>query len=132
MWAIITAFVRPGVKAASNCSIRPLRVNGSLSMKTGANPFWRMGATVVGKPAATVMTSSPGLSRREPSRGLDRAANASRLAEEPELHRTLPLTPRNSARLFSKASPSGPSVSQKSSVAPIAAATSSSVNTRPA
>ena len=44
-----------------------------------------IGLTVVGKPAATVMTSSPGLSRRSPSFGEVRAVRASRLADEPEL-----------------------------------------------
>ena len=44
-----------------------------------------MGATVVGNPAAAVMTSSPGLIWRGPSFELVRAAQARRLAEEPEL-----------------------------------------------
>ncbi len=91
-----------------------------------------MGATVVGKPAATVMISSPGLSRRLPSLGLDKAETASKLAEEPELHKMLFLTPRNSASPSSKASPSLPRVSQKSSVEETAAATSSVLKTRPA
>ncbi len=44
-----------------------------------------IGLTVVGKPAATVITSSPGLSRRSPSFGEVRAVTASRSADEPEL-----------------------------------------------
>ena len=41
--------------------------------------------TVVGKPQATVITSSPRLIWRSPSCGEVNAENASRLAEEPEL-----------------------------------------------
>ena len=37
-----------------------LYVGMSTSTKTGTAPFWMIGLTVVGKPAATVMTSSPG------------------------------------------------------------------------
>ena len=44
------------------------------------------------------------------------AVKASRFAEEPELTNSVCFTPRKSARLPSNASPSGPSVSQKSSV----------------
>ena len=44
-----------------------------------------IGLTVVGKPPATVMTSSPGLSWRSPSFGEVSAVSASRSADEPEL-----------------------------------------------
>jgi hypothetical protein len=44
-----------------------------------------MGATVVGKPAATVITSSPRWIRRSPRSGEVRAMKAKRFAEEPEL-----------------------------------------------
>ena len=44
-----------------------------------------IGLAVVGKPEATVMTSSPGLRARLPSLGLVRAERATRLAEEPIL-----------------------------------------------
>src|SRR5256885_1849726 len=44
-------------------------------------------ATVVGKPAATVMTSSPGTSLLSPSRGVMSAAVASRLALLPLFRR---------------------------------------------
>ena len=44
-----------------------------------------MGASVVGNPAAVVMTSSPGRRRRSPSLGEVSAASATRLALEPEL-----------------------------------------------
>ena len=40
---------------------------------------------MVGKPAATVMTSSPGRRRRSPSLGDVRHVSANKLADEPEL-----------------------------------------------
>ncbi len=113
--------------------MRALPVAGSLSMKTGTPPCWMIGATVVGKPAATVMTSSPGWMRLcSGSLCVVSAEKATRFADEPELTRSECFTPRRPASSFSKASPSGPSVSQKSSVEPTAASTSSSVKTRPA
>jgi hypothetical protein len=45
------------------------------------------GATVVGKPAATVITSSPLKICLSPSKGEVKAINARRFAEEPELTR---------------------------------------------
>ena len=57
------------------------------SQKTGTSPFWIIGFTVVGKPAATVITSSPGWSRRLPRAGEVRAESASRLALDPEFVR---------------------------------------------
>ena len=75
-------------------------------MNTGTAPFWMMGATVVGNPAATVITSSPGLIRRSAgSFGLVRAENANRFAEEPEFTRMERLTPMNFASSRSNASP---------------------------
>ncbi len=47
-----------------------------------------IGLTVVGKPGATVITSSPGLTRRFPSFGEVSAESATRLADEPELTST--------------------------------------------
>ncbi|WP_369751905.1 hypothetical protein [Microcystis sp. T1-4] len=44
-----------------------------------------MGLTVVGKPAATVMTSYPSLSCFSPSLGEVKALKATKLAEEQEL-----------------------------------------------
>ena len=106
---------------------------GSLSMKTGTAPFWMMGATVVGKPAAQVMTSSPGRMRRAGGSLCEvRALSATRFAEEPELTSSTCRTPRKSARPFSIAAPSLPRVSQKSSVEPTAASTSSGPKTRAA
>ena len=46
-----------------------------------------MGATVVGKPAARVMTSSPLLHRQSPKRGDVMVENATRLAKAP-IHQT--------------------------------------------
>ena len=60
-------------------------VPSSTSTNTGTARFWMIGLTVVGKPAATVMTSSPGRSRRSPSSGDVSALRATRFAEEPEL-----------------------------------------------
>ena len=55
-------------------------------MKTGTNPFCKIGATVVGKPAAQVMTSSPANSLFFSGIfELVRADNASKLAEEPDV-----------------------------------------------
>ena len=55
------------------------------STKTGTRLFCRIGLTVVGNPAAQVMTSSPGLSALARSIGEVSAVIASRLADEPEL-----------------------------------------------
>jgi len=95
-------------------------------MNTGTQPFCKIGATVVGKPAALVMTSSSGRNWRSPSLELVSAERATRFAEEPELTRMDFLTPSSAASSVSNASPSGPSVSQKSSVLETAASTSSS------
>ena len=59
-----------------------------------------IGLTVVGKPAATVITSSPGCSRRSPSFGDVSAVSASRLAEDPELTSVAPRTPKIARKLF--------------------------------
>jgi hypothetical protein len=105
----------------------------SASMNTGTAPTCTIGATVVGKPAATVITSSPGLSlRASGSLAEVRAEIATRLALEPELTSRLWRTPMKAANSLSMAAPSEPRVSQKSRVADTAASTSSSVKTRPA
>ena len=65
----------------------------STSTKTGTSPLSTIGLTVVGKPAATVITSSPGCRRRSPSFGEVRAETASRFADEPELQRIACRTP---------------------------------------
>ena len=57
----------------------------SISMNTGMAPICTIGLTVVGKPQATVITSSPGLIALSPSSGEVSAVMASRLAELPLL-----------------------------------------------
>ena len=69
---------------------------------------------MVGKPAATVMTSSPGLSRRSPSLGEVSALTASRLAEEPELTSEAQRTPTKRASFRSNSSAKRPVVNQAS------------------
>ena len=91
-----------------------------------------MGPTVVGKPAATVITSSPGLSRRSPSFGDVSVATASKLAEDPEFTINASPTPMKSARRLSNSSVKRPEVSQKSRTASVARQSSSGPKTRPA
>ena len=55
-----------------------LYVGKVTSTKTGSAPYWMIGATVVGNPAATVMTSSPGQIRFSPSFGDVSAMKAKR------------------------------------------------------
>src|ERR1700722_5568947 len=90
-----------------------------------------MGLTVVGKPAATVITSSPGLSRRSPSFGDVRALRAIRLAEEPELTSDADRTPTNRARFPSKVSPNRPVVNHASRAESTTALTSEASITLP-
>jgi hypothetical protein len=90
-----------------------------------------MGFTVVGKPAATVMTSSPGLSCRSPSVGEVSTETATRFAEEPEFTSRASRTPTNFANLNSNRSANRPAVSQKSSPDSTMANMSLSSKTRP-
>ena len=76
-------------------------VPSSTSINTGMRLFWRMGLSVVGKPHAVVMTSSPGLSLLLPSLGEVKVDIASRLAEDPEFVSKQCFTPRNSANIAS-------------------------------
>ena len=71
------------------------------STNTGTRLFWMIGLTVVGNPAATVITSSPGLKPRSPSLGEVRHDRASRLAEDPELTSRACRTPNRAANLRS-------------------------------
>jgi len=73
-----------------------------------------MGLTVVGKPAATVMTSSPGFSARSPNSWAVRQVSASRVAEEPELTSMAWAKPHQAANCSSNCSANRPVVSQKS------------------
>ena len=63
-----------------------------------------MGATVVGNPAATVMTSSPGKILFPFSKGEVSAIKASKLAEDPEFTSEQYFTPKNSEKSFSNLS----------------------------
>src|SRR5580698_6472564 len=74
-----------------------------------------IGFKVVGKPAATVMTSSPGLSRLSPSLGEVRALTARRFAEDPEFTSDAERTPTNRANLRSNSFACSPVVNQQSS-----------------
>ena len=56
----------------------------SISTRTGTNPIWTKGQTVVGQDRAGTMTSSPGINLFWYS-GLQIADKASKLADEPEL-----------------------------------------------
>lgn len=67
-----------------------------------------IGAIVVGKPAATVITSSPFFIHRSPSFKEVSAIKAKRFAEEPELTSEQYLTPIYSAKSLSSKSPINP------------------------
>ena len=86
-----------------------------MSTNTGTRPAIRIGFTVVGKPVAAVITSSPGRSRRSFSLGEVRVESATRLAEEPEFTVRAWRAPSLSASRASQASLNRPVVSQKSS-----------------
>src|SRR5581483_12512031 len=90
-----------------------------------------IGLTVVGKPAATVMTSSPGLIWRSPRRGEVRQEKAQRLADEPELTSEAPRTPKKRASLRSNCAANRPVVSQQSSEASMRLRRSEASNTLP-
>ena len=75
----------------------------SASMKTGTSPFCSSGFTVVGNPAAQVITSSPGRMARSRRRGEHSAETASKLAEEPELQVSTKRRPMNAASFASNA-----------------------------
>jgi len=71
--------------ASSSLEQSMLAVSSSTSTKTGIAPYWIIGDIVVGKHAATVMTSSPRLIYLFFSNGEVNVEKASRLAEDPEL-----------------------------------------------
>ena len=103
----------------------------STSTNTGTAPNCRIGLTVVGKPAATPMTSSPGLIARSPRRGLVSVENATRLADEPEFTVIACFTPMKSARRRSNMALKRPVVSQPSSEASTIACSSGAPITFP-
>jgi hypothetical protein len=90
-----------------------------------------IGFTVVGKPAATVMTSLPVTSARSP-RDRDVSADiANRFADDPELQRIAYLLPTYRDSFSSNFSAYGPAVNQKSKEASTSVATSVPSNVRP-
>ena len=115
--ASITARVRGPSGRPRAARRRCCRWAASTSTKTGTSPCWRIGLTVVGKPAATVITSSPAGAAGRPSRWLVSAAKATRLALEPELTSSACGTPSRPANSASNAASIGPRVSQKSRLA---------------
>ena len=131
VWAIMIAFVR-GVTAASMASTAGTYVPNSTSTNTGTARFWMIGLTVVGKPAATVITSSPGRKRRSPSDGESSALKATRLAEEPELTNSAVSSSIRAASPASNPSEYRPAVNQKSRLASTALINSLASKTRPA
>ena len=70
---------------------------------------------MVGKPAATVMISSPLFTCRSPKRGEVNAIKARRLAEDPEFTKEQYRTPKYRENSSSNASVYRPEVSQNSS-----------------
>ena len=86
---------------------------------------------MVGKPAATVITSSPGRSRSSPRAWLVNAVMASRLADDPEFTINACRIPTLLASALSNSFVSIPDVSQKSKEAFTAASISSSPKTFP-
>ena len=84
------------------------------STKTGTAPYCMIGATVVGKPAATVITSSPRCICLSSSNGEVNAIKANKLAEDPELTNEQYRTPRYFANSSSNCTVYLPAVSQNS------------------
>ena len=91
--ASIIAFVFE-LSAASIFETSMLCVSDSISTKTGTAPNCRIGFTVVGKPAATLITSSPCLMARSPNLDEVSAEKAKRFADEPEEVVNKNLTPK--------------------------------------
>ncbi|CAM5444568.1 hypothetical protein SCALM49S_05933 [Streptomyces californicus] len=102
-----------------------------MSTKTGTRPFWMIGLTVVGNPAATVITSSPGRSLRSPSTGEVRAVSARRFAEEPELVRCALRSPSRRANADSNFRQSEPAAIRIVSAASTSATRSFASSTAP-
>src|ERR1022692_792848 len=73
-----------------------------------------MGLTVVGTPAATVITSSPGRSLRSPSDGEVRQESATRLADDPEFTSEAQRTPMKAAKSRSNSAAKRPVVNHAS------------------
>ena len=84
------------------------------SKKTGIAPYCKIGFTVVGKEAATVITSSPGFIASSPSSFAVKAEKATKLAEEPEFTVNTDLTLIYLASFFSNSALNFPVVNQAS------------------
>ena len=101
--AIITALVLS--ESASSSFVTSMLYCGIVtSTNTGTAPYWIAGVIVVGKPAATVIISSPLLILLSPRSGDVSAINALRLADEPEFTTDTYFTPRYSPSFFSNSS----------------------------
>ena len=111
--AIMIAFVLSD-RASSSCATSMLYCGIVKSTKTGTAPYCIIGATVVGKPAATVITSSPLLICLSPKSGEVNVMKANRLADEPEFTREQYLTPKYSENSFSNLFAYLPAVNQNS------------------
>ena len=103
----------------------------STSRSTGTRPFWIRGFTVVGKPVAQVITSSPGSSRSSFRSSEVSALAATRFAEEPEFTVRQCLTPITLASRASNSRLKRPVVSQKSNAESTREPISSPSNTFP-
>jgi hypothetical protein len=112
-------------RASSSCVTSMLYVGKVTSTKTGTAPNCSIGKTVVGKPAATVITSSPGFTRRSPQVWLVIALNATRFALLPEFTSDAWRKPKDCARRVSNCRVKRPAVSQNSSELSTSSATSS-------
>ena len=77
-----------------------------ISKKTGMAPNCRIGLTVVGKLAASVITSSPCFIAFSPNLEDVNVENATRFADEPEFTVSKHLTPKNEDNFFLVAKPS--------------------------
>ena len=84
--ASITAFVF-GLNAFSSIFTSIFPVSKLTSTNTGTAPYCKIGVIVVGKPQATLITSSPRLIWRSFKSGLVSVIKASRFALEPEFTR---------------------------------------------
>src|SRR5690606_1169614 len=91
-----------------------------------------MGFTVVGKPAATPITSSPFFIALSPSFGDVNALKATKLAEDPEFTEIQYFTFRHSANFFSNLALKWPVVNQPSNEASTIFCISSLPSTLPA
>src|SRR5574344_20051 len=101
--AIITAFVFLE-RAASSFETSILYCGIVTSTNTGTAPKFKIGVTVVGKPQATVIISSPRFTAFSFNKGEVSAMNAIKFAEEPEFTKEQKGTPKYSASCFSNLS----------------------------